>query len=477
MKKVLKNCNILTATNVFIGDILLEEGIIKEVGTDISCDGCEVVNVNGKYVLPGGVDQHVHFSFEYNGSKVRGFETSNAAAIGGTATVIEFINQIKGKGLVESIEEYIKDQVEGIAMVDYSFHSVMTDPREEVIEEIPSLADKGYPTMKLFMAYKGMFFHSDDDAILKALLKGKKSGVTIMVHAENADMIDVLQKKLILEGKTGPYSHVLSRPPIVEAEATKRAIYLADLAEAPIYIVHVSSRDALEEIVNSYSKGSFVYGETCSHYLTLDESNLDKPDFEGAKYVCSPALRSKEHRDAMWEGIQKGWLNVVSSDHCGFDWKKQKHMGIDSFTNIPNGAPGLENRLAILWTYGVEQNKITKQKLVELFSTNPAKINGISHRKGDIAPGYDADLVVFDPSWEGIISNENSLQGVDYNPYEGMKQIGRVEKVFLRGNLIVDDAKYIGSQGDGELVKGKPYGMCYDEINIDVKLQNENAFA
>lgn len=315
MKKVLKNCNILTATNVFIGDILLEEGIIKEVGTDISCDGCEVVNVNGKYVLPGGVDQHVHFSFEYNGSKVRGFETSNAAAIGGTTTVIEFINQIKGKGLVESIEEYIKDQVEGIAMVDYSFHSVMTDPREEVIEEIPSLADKGYPTMKLFMAYKGMFFHSDDDAILKALLKGKKSGVTIMVHAENADMIDVLQ------------------------------------------------------------------------------------------------------------------------------------------------------------------NKITKQKLVELFSTNPAKINGISHRKGDIAPGYDADLVVFDPSWEGIISNENSLQGVDYNPYEGMKQIGRVEKVFLRGNLIVDDAKYIGSQGDGELVKGKPYGMCYDEINIDVKLQNENAFA
>lgn len=466
MKTLLKNCNIITSTSEFAGDILIDSGIIKEVGTNLSSDGCSVVDVDGKYVLPGGVDQHVHFSFEYNGSKVRGFETSNAAAIGGTTTVIEFINQIKGKGLVESIEDYIKDQVEGIAMVDYSFHSVMTDPREEVIEEIPMLAEKGFPTMKLFMAYKGMFFHADDDAILKALLKGKESGVTIMVHAENADMIDVLQKKLIAEGKTEPYSHVLSRPPIVEAEATKRAIYLADLAGAPIYIVHVSCKEALEEIVNSYARGSYVYGETCSHYLTLDESNLAKPDFEGAKYVCSPALRSKLHRDAMWEGVQKGWLNVVSSDHCGFDWKNQKHMGIDSFANIPNGAPGLENRLAVLWTYGVEKDKITKQKLVELFSTNAAKVNGISHRKGDIMPGYDADLVVFDSSWKGIISNDNSLQGVDYNPYEGMEQIGRVEKVFLRGNLIVDDAKYIGSEGDGTLIKGNPYGSCYDEINI-----------
>ena len=464
MKTLLKNCNIITASNEFYGDILIESGIIKEVGKDICSTDCEIIDVEGKYVMPGGVDQHVHFSFDYKGSKVRGFETSNAAAIGGTTTVIEFVNQVQGRGLVESIEDYIEKEVKDYAMVDYSFHSVMTDPREEVIDEIPKLAEYGFPTMKLFMAYKGLFFHADDDAILKALKKGKESGVTIMVHAENADMIDVLQKELIKEGKTEPYSHVLSRPPIVEAEATKRAIYLADLAEAPIYIVHVSCKDAIEEITESYNRGSLVYGETCSHYLVLDESNLAKPNFEGAKYVCSPALRSEIHRESMWESVQKGWLNAVSSDHCGFNWKEQKHMGYNCFADIPNGAPGLENRLAILWTYGVEKNRISKQKLVELFSKNPARVNGIDHRKGDIAPGKDADIIVFNPNYKGIISNKNSLQGVDYSPYEGMEQIGRVEKVFLRGNIIVDDAKYIGNKGEGELIKGRPYGLCYEEI-------------
>lgn len=464
MKTLLKNCKVITAKSEYDGDILIENGIIKKVGTDINEGDCKIVDVNGKYVMPGGVDQHVHFSFDYKGSKVRGFETSNAAAIGGTTTVIEFVNQIKGKGLVESITDYIEEEVKNEAMVDYAFHSVMTDPRDEVIDEIPLLAKAGFPTMKLFMAYKGLFFHADDDTILKALLKAKDAGVTIMVHAENADMIDVLQKNLIAEGKTGPYSHVLSRPPIVEAEATKRAIYLADLAGAPIYIVHVSCKEAVDEIVKSYNNGSFVYGETCSHYLILDESNLNKPGFEGAKYVCSPALRSEEHRDVLWNSIEKGFLNAVSSDHCGFNWKEQKHMGYDCFADIPNGAPGLENRLAVLWTYGVEKKRISKQKLVELFSTNPAKINGISHRKGDIAPGLDADIIVFDPTYKGVMGNENSLQGVDYCAFEGMEQIGRVEKVFLRGKLIVDDAKYIGSKGEGTLIKGNPFGSCYEEV-------------
>lgn len=464
MKTLLKNCKVITARSEFDGDILIENGIIKEVGRNIESKDCNVVDVGNKYVMPGGIDQHVHFSFDYKGEKVRGFDTSNAAAIGGTTTVIEFVNQVKEKGLVESITDYIEEEVKDDAMVDYAFHSVMTDPRDEVIEEIPELAKNGFPTMKLFMAYKGLFFHADDDTILKALLKAKDAGITIMVHAENADMIDVLQKELIAEGKTEPYSHVLSRPPIVEAEATKRAIYLADLAGAPIYIVHVSCKEALDEIVKSYNNGSLVHGETCSHYLTLDESNLLKPNFEGAKYVCSPALRSKEHRDALWAAIERGWLNAVSSDHCGFNWEKQKHMGYDCFADIPNGAPGLENRLAVLWTYGVEKNRISKQKLVELFATNPAKINGISHRKGDIAPGLDADLIVFDAEYKGVMSNENSLQGVDYCAFEGMEQVGRVEKVFLRGKLIVNDAKYIGTKGEGELIKGKPFGSSYDEV-------------
>lgn len=334
------------------------------------------------YVMPGGIDQHVHFSFEYNGEKVRGFETSNAAAVGGTTTVIEFVNQDQGKGLLESIQGYKKARVEGKALVDYNFHGIITDPKDSVFKDMDLLVSAGYTTIKLFMAYKGMFFHSDDDAILKALKSAKKAGITIMVHAENADAIDVLQKELIAEGKIEPYYHAVSRPPLVEAEATKRAIYLSQMAGAPIYIVHVSCIEAMNEVKDAYISGLPVFGETCSHYLVLDESNLAKPDFEGAKFVCSPALRTKEHHAALWEGLKMGWLNAVSSDHCGFDWKKQKHMGIDSFVNIPNGAPGLENRMAVLWTYGVETGKISRQKFVDIFSTTPAKNNGIDYCKG-----------------------------------------------------------------------------------------------
>ena len=462
MSMLIKNGVVVTAFEEFKADVFVEDGKIKALGKDLKVEAREVVDAKGMYVLPGGIDQHVHFSFDYKGSKVRGFETSNAAAVGGTTTVIEFVNQVVGKGMLDSIEDYRKSEVDGTAMVDYSFHGIITDPRPEVFKEMKSLAEAGYPTIKLFMAYKGMFFHADDDAILSALLEAKEAGVTIMVHAENADAIDVLQKKLVAEGKTDPYYHAVSRPPLVEAEATKRAIYLAQMADAPIYIVHVSCKEAMEEIRDSYVSGVPVYGETCSHYLVLDESNLAKPNFEGAKYVCSPALRTRDHHEALWEGINMGWLNAVSSDHCGFDWKEQKHMGHHSFTDIPNGAPGLENRLSVLWTYGVEKNKLSRTKLVDIFSTTPAQINGLSHRKGHLGVGYDADIVIFNPDYKGIMSNETSLHNVDYSPYEGMEQIGRVEKVFLRGNKIVDNGQYIGNEVKGELIKGKPFGLCYE---------------
>lgn len=458
---LIKNGKILTSTDEFTADVLIEDEKITAIGRNLVEKADKIVDAEGRYLVPGGVDQHVHFSFNYKGSKVRGFETSNAAAVGGTTTLIEFVNQEPGKGLVASIEDYRKKEVDGIAMVDYSFHSVMTDPRDEVIEEIPKLAEAGYPTMKLFMAYKGMFFHADDDTILKALLKGKEAGITIMVHAENAEMIDVLSKKLISEGKTAPYYHAASRPPVVEAEATQRAIYLAELAGAPLYIVHVSCRGAMEIIRESYAKGQPVFGETCSHYLVLDESNLAKPDFEGAKYVCSPALRTEEHRIALWEAVEKKWLNAVSSDHCGFDWINQKHMGFDSFVNIPNGAPSLQNRMNILWTYGVCTGKISKQRFVDLFATMPSKINGLE-AKGTIGVGYDADIVLFNPDYKGIISVKNNLEGVDYCPFEGFEQKGRAESVFLRGHLIVENGRYIGKLGQGKFVHGKAYGAAYD---------------
>lgn len=464
MTKLIKNGTIITAEEEFMGDLLIEGEKIRAVGTDIKAEeNWEVIDASGMYLMPGGVDQHVHFSFNYKGSKVRGFETSNAAAVGGTTTLIEFVNQEVGKGLVDSINDYIKSDVEGIAMVDYSFHSVMTDPREEVIEEIPKLAEAGYPTMKLFMAYKGMFFHADDDTILKALKKGKEAGMTIMVHAENAEMIDVLSKELIKEGKTGPYYHAVSRPPVVEAEATRRAIYLAELADAPLYVVHVSCREAMEIIREANCNGQPIFGETCSHYLVLDMEDLARENFEGAKYVCSPALRTAEHREALWEAIDKKWLNAVSSDHCGFDWKEQKHMGFGegkSFADIPNGAPSLQNRMNILWTYGVCTGKISKSRFVDLVSTMPARINGLES-KGRLTVGCDADIVLFNPEYKGIISVENNLEDVDFCPFEGFEQKGRAEKVFLRGELIVNEGKYVGKKGQGKLIPGKPYGECY----------------
>lgn len=464
MAVLIKDGIVVTAENEFKADVSIEGERIAAIGENLhASEGDEIIDAAGKYILPGGVDQHVHFSFTYKGSKVRGFETSNAAAVGGTTTLIEFVNQEKGKGLIETIENYRKTDADGIAMVDYSFHSVMTDPREEVIEEIPKLAEAGYPTMKLFMAYKGMFFHADDDAILKALYKGKEAGVTIMVHAENAEMIDVATKRLITEGKTEPYYHAVSRPPVVEAEATRRAIYLAEMADAPLYVVHVTCKEALAEIRAAYNRGQKIFGETCAHYLVLDTEDLAKPNFEGAKYVCSPALRTEEHREALWEAVDRKWLNAISSDHCGFDFAEQKHMGFgegNSFADIPNGAPSLQNRLNILWTYGVCEGKISRSRLVDLFATSPAKINGLD-KKGQLAAGFDADIVIFDPNYEGTISVANNLEGVDYCPFEGFKQKGRPETVFLRGQKIVDDAKYIGHKGQGKLIAGKPYGSAY----------------
>lgn len=464
MGLLVKNGTIVTALDEYKGDILIEDGKIVAIGGGLDSRAGEVIDAEGKFVMPGGVDQHVHFSFDYKGSKVRGFEYSNAAAVGGTTTVIEFVNQEAGKGLIETIDNYRKESVNGVAMVDYSFHGIITDPSTGVFDEIERLPEAGYPTVKLFMAYKGMPFHCDDDSIAMAMHKAKDCGVTIMVHAESAELIDVLQKQCIAEGNVEPYYHAVSRPPLVEVEATERAITIAELMGSPLYIVHVSTKGAVEAIKRAQARGLPVYGETCTHYLLLDKNDLAKPDFEGAKYVCSPALRDKEDRDYLWEAIDKEWLNAVSSDHCGFDWAKQKHMGIDSFVNIPNGAPGMENRFGMLWTYGVEEGRISRSKFVDLMATKPAKNNGLGHVKGHIGIGYDADIVIYDPNKTSSVSYKTSLQGVDYNSFEGFKQIGQVEKVLLRGQLIVDDGKYIGKQGQGNFIPGRAYGLAFDGV-------------
>lgn len=463
MGMLIKNGTIVTAVDEYKADIFIEGEKITAIGEDLNKQADKVIDAAGKFVLPGGIDQHVHYSFDYKGERVRGFETTNAAIVGGTTTVIEFVNQEPGKGIAETIEEYDRREVAPLAMADYSFHGVICDPTDKVFEEIQSLPDKGISTIKLFMAYKGLPFHSSDESIFKALKASKDAGVTVMVHAENADIIDVLQKECLTNGQTAPYYHAVSRPVTAEVEATQRAIHLADLAGAPIYIVHVTAELVMEAIREAFNKGVGVYGETCTQYLVLDKEDLAKPNFEGAKYVCSPALRTKDDQDALWAAIDKGWLNAVSSDHCGFNWKEQKQMGINDFTNIPNGCPGVQDRLGILWTYGVETGRISRQKLVDLYATTPAKINGLDHRKGHIGIGLDADIVVYDPDYQTTISNETSHHGVDFNIYEGFKQIGKVDQVLLRGNLVVDNGDYIGEKGQGTFIPGMPFGICYGD--------------
>lgn len=373
---LMKNGVIVTSEGEFKGDILVEGEKIKAIGENLNESADEVVNAEGFVVLPGGVDEHTHFNLSFKSATTRGWETSNAAIAGGTTTVVDFCNQEIGKGMIESVENYLQ-KIAPKAMCDYSLHGVVFDPSDKLFEEIPSIPEIGVPTIKLFMAYKGMPYHCDDSAVFKALLAAKEAGVTIMVHAENADMIDVLQKLCLQRGQVDPIYHAVSRPPVVEDECTTRAIYLAKAAEAPIFIVHVTSRGAMEAIRNAYNEGMPAFEETCTHYLVLDTECLAKPNFEGAKYVCSPALRSKEHRDALWEAIKKGWLKAVSSDHCGFDWAKQKHFGKGDFMSIPNGAPGLQDRLQVLWTEGVAKDRISRQRFVDLWATAPAKVNGL----------------------------------------------------------------------------------------------------
>lgn len=464
MKTLIKNGTILTAEAEYQADLLIENDKIQSIGHNLNVEADEVVDAGGKYVMPGGIDQHVHYSFEFKGEHVKGFETSNAAAVGGTTTVIEFVNQIKDRGLIETMEEYKEEHVDKNAMVDYSFHVVMTDAREEVIEEVADLAEYGTPTVKLFMAYKGMFFHSDDETIAKTMQVAKEHGITVMVHAENADLIDLLQREEVEQGHTDPYYHATSRPPLVETEATERAIKIAELMDSPLYVVHVTTEGAGDAIREAQAKGLPIYGETCIQYLTLDKSYLAKENFEGAKYVLSPALRDEKDQEYLWNALDQGWLNSVSTDHCGFDFKTQKVMGKDDFRDIPNGAPGVEDRLGVLWTAGVETGKMSRTKFVELFSTKPALNNGIGHKKGHLAPGYDADVVIYDPEVAHTISYKTSLQGTDYNTFEGFEQKGKTDTVFLRGQKIVEAGEYIGEKGQGEFVTGEPYALAYDQV-------------
>lgn len=462
MGLVIKNGNIITSTSEYNADILLEGEKIVKIGKDLDTKGHELVDATGKYVFPGGVDEHVH----YNAFDSLGYETSHAALAGGTTTVGDFVIQPEGVSLKDSIIDYKRDYLEGIATPDYILHGIIMDPSEETIEGLADVPSVGVSSVKVFMAYKGMSYYVDDEWLFRALQNGKKAGVTIMVHAENADVVNIRTEQLVKEGKTDVKYFPESRPALAEAEATSRAVYMAEIADAPLFVVHVTNQKSAEVIRNAYNEGVSVYGETCTHYLMLNEEVFSKPNFEGAKFVCTPPIRPQSDVDFLWQAIDRGWILSVGSDHCAIvgGFKEGKKKGLNDFSKIPPGSPGVQDRLNMMWTYGVEEGKISRQKFVDLCCTTPAKICGVHPQKGDLTVGSDADIVIFDPSYKGTVKLEDSLTGSDYATYEGYEQKGIAEKVFLRGKLMAENGKFVGEKGIGKQAMSKPYAYSYNKF-------------
>ncbi len=463
MATLIKNGTIVTASEQYKSDVLIDGEKIVAIGSDLDSRAETVVDAEGKYLFPGGIDAHTHFDLPFMGTNTAGFDTTPAALVGGTTSVIDFTPQPAGMSLQDSIVKHREEAIEGKTAVDYSLHSMIMDSTVPgIFDEFSALVKAGVPTIKMFLAYKGTPFMVDDATLFKGLEAAKDVGMLPTIHAENGDVVSLLQEKLLAAGKTDPKYHAESRPAIVEVEATARAASLAQAADAPIFIVHVSCEGAMLAIRNARQQGVDIFGETCPQYLVLDESYLAKPGFEGAKYVCSPALRPEFNQEPLWQALNNGWLQTVGSDHCGFNMKGQKDMGTEKFTGIPNGTPGVENRLAILYTYGFLQGKLSLQRMVDAFATAPAKLFGMYPRKGSIVIGGDADIVVFDPAYQGKISVETSLHGVDYSAYEGFNEKGRADKVFLRGKLVADGGKFIGQLGQGQFIERTPFGLAYE---------------
>ncbi|MDQ1145812.1 dihydropyrimidinase [Bacillus sp. SORGH_AS 510] len=460
MKKIIKNGTIVTATDTYQAEVLIEDGKISQIGTNLSAIGAEVIDAKGYLVFPGGIDPHTHLDMPFGGTVTKDdFESGTiAAAFGGTTTIIDFCLTNKGEPLKNAIQTW-HDKSKEKAVIDYSFHLMISEINDEVLNELPSVInDEGITSFKVFMAYKNVF-QADDETLFRTLVSAKEHGALVMVHAENGDVIDYLTKKALEEGKTEPIYHALTRPPELEGEATGRAAKLTGLANSQLYVVHVSCADAVEKIAEARSKGFEVWGETCPQYLVLDQSYLEKPNFEGAKYVWSPPLREKWNQEVLWNALKSGQLQTLGSDQCSFDFKGQKDLGRDDFTKIPNGGPIIEDRISILFSEGVKKGRISLNQFVDITSTRIAKLFGLFPKKGTIAVGADADLVIFDPNVERVISAETHHMAVDYNAFEGMKVTGEPVSVLVRGEYVVRDKAFVGKPGSGQYLKRAKYNL------------------
>jgi dihydropyrimidinase len=456
MKTLIKNGQVVTAVDSYLADILIDGPSIALIGKDLgSIIGApdKVIDATGKLVIPGGIDPHTHMDLPFGGTFASDdFESgTRAAAFGGTTTIIDFAVQYRGQSLNEALDAWFA-KAEGKAVTDYGFHLIVTDLPDNRLPELKQLIKQGISSFKLFMAYPGVFL-VDDGTIFKAMTAAGEDGGLICMHAENGVVIDVLVKRAIAEGRTAPRYHALTRPTRAEAEGVHRAIAIAEMANSPVYIVHLSCYDALKEVQEARDLGLPVFAETCPQYLFLDYSYYEQEGFEGAKYVMTPPLRDKSNQEKLWSGLRGNDLQVVSTDHCPFCFKEQKELGRDDFSKIPNGGPGVEHRMSLIYDGGVAQKRISLNRFVELTSTAAAKIFGLFPKKGTIDVGSDADLVIFDPNRELTISAKTHHMRVDYSAYEGRQVRGVSEIVLSRGNIIVENEAFKGKAGGGQFLK------------------------
>ena len=459
MKILIKNSKIINADKSFFADVLIEGEKIIAVEHTINADVDFIIDASKKYLIPGGIDVHTHLDMPYGEIKSRDdFETGTvAAAFGGTTTIIDFAVQDKGNSLQNALNAWM-EKAKNKATIDYGFHMIITDVNKSVLSELEEIVQSGVTSFKLFTAYPGRLMLSDAD-IFQVMQESRKLNALILMHAENGYVIDLLVKQTIQQGKTEPIYHALTRPPQLEAEAVYRTIMLASVASVPVYLVHISSADAVDVI--SFSKKHYknIFAETCPHYLLLNEALLQKPNFEGAKYVLSPPLRKIHDQEKLWQAISDKTIDTVATDHCPFNFSDDKKIGLNNFTKIPNGGPGIENRIQLLYNAGVITGRISLERWVEVVSTNPAKIFGIYPQKGTIAVGSDADLVIWNPDLEHTISASTHHMNVDYNMYEGYRIVGNAEVVISRGEIIIKDNKFYGKAGRGKFLKRKTFNL------------------
>ena len=455
MRTLITNGTIVTADGSYDADVLVDGERIVAIGADLASNGTtaeETIDATGRYVIPGGIDVHTHMELPFGGTFAKDtFETgTRAAAFGGTTSIVDFAVQSKGRSLREGLDAW-HAKAQGNAVTDYGFHMIVSDVTDDSLREMDQLVAEGIPDFKLFTAYPGVFY-SDDGAIYRAMQQTAKNGGLIMMHAENGMAIDVVAADTVAEGTTDPIGHGLARKPVFEGEATNRVIRLAEAAGVPVYIVHLSARDALEEVREARDRGSMAFAETCPQYLFLSLDDMGH-GFEGAKFVCSPPLRSRDHWEELWRGLVKDDLQVVSTDHCPFDFEGQKELGRGDFRKIPNGLPGVEDRLDLLHDGGVVGGRISRERWVEIVSTAPAKLFGMYPRKGAIAVGSDADIVIYDPARKHTISSETHHMDVDYSCYEGREVQGMSQIVMSRGSVVVRDGEFTGRKGAGRFIK------------------------